>query len=153
MLLLWNSNPNTIELLISLYPNLKNDDHYLYTLSKLHCLNGNLNNAAELLLTALKIRFDKEYCYELASIYERMGNYAEAIRILKIVESGIPTLIKPKYQIAILYLKLNDMNNFKLKADEVISFKHKVGNTYASGLQRKMRYLLANSEALNFDLL
>lgn len=114
-------------------------------LSKLYNLNGTFKKAEKMLFGAIEIRFDKEYYYELANIYEHEGNLKEALRVLRIVESGVPTLIIPKYRIAVLYLKLKDISNFRIKAKEVISFKLKVGNSYSLGLQKKMKYLLENN--------
>lgn len=113
--------PEKNHLLPNLFTFLDKDPRYLYTLAKHFMVTGELTKAIHVLQQAVELSPDKKLYYLLGECFERLGRIQESIRCYEIIERAMPILAKPKYHIALLYLKQGDYAKFNRKADEVIN--------------------------------
>lgn len=138
----WYTHTANISVVRSLYPSLKYDDYYLYSLSTFYKERKEFETASILLNKAIRLRFVKDYYYELAYCLEQLYDYQAAKKLYCTLEGGVPGLIKPKYHLALLYLNEKDTIAFKAKANEIIHFQQKVKNSYGEALKDKIKFIL-----------
>lgn len=140
------SNKNTEEILLH-YQSLKNNPTYLYNLADSYVKKEKYGEALPHLLRASQLTQNREIYYQIGLCYEKLGNYIAAKKAYILIKNAMPSLIKPRYLLAMIEYNLGNTDSFKMMANDVLQFKPKVINNETERIKRELRILLRQTQS------
>jgi tetratricopeptide (TPR) repeat protein len=128
-----------IENLKPLYPSLKRNVWFVYDYGTLLYFAGNYEDAIPALEEIIQLFPSAQTLNRLGECYEHTGEYEKALQAWETASYIQPFSFIPHYHIAKLYVKMQDYERAKEKADYILNKKEKIKTAKVYRIKQQMK--------------
>ena len=132
------------------YTYLGNNGKFLFYYGSLYYLNKEYSKSIFFLQKAVDLRSDPNAFITLGNSFKALKRYNKAESAYQIAANIIPSRLYPKYLLANLYVKMQQLNKATDMAKTILNSKEKVITTAGSEIKTEMKLLIEKYSEINY---